>query len=105
MEPNPVIEVVLKKISENYNRRAISSQYPFLLPFILGGRRFVNNAKQRINPKIARGKSEIFFASVIARHSSPLFRKLGDSDLRLQKGKIENLRIALKSLQGQIILP
>ena len=42
---------------------------------------------------------------VIARHSSPLYRKLGDNDMELQKNKVINLRSAIQKLDGLIIPP
>ncbi len=101
-----MINLVQRKVLEDtVGRRALSSKYPILLPFILGTRRFVNNFKQCVDPRLTRKKSGIFFDSVIARHSSPLFRKLGDSDPRLQEGKIKNLEIAIRSINGAIIPP
>jgi vancomycin resistance protein VanW len=58
-----------------------------------------------LNRNISKKKGVDFFDCVIANHSSPLFRKLGDSDPDLQKGKVENLRLAIKSLQGLVIPP
>jgi len=101
-----MLEIVRKKIKEDtVGRRALSSQYPILLPFILGARRFVNKAKQYLDLRLSRVKSDTFFRCVIARHSSPLFRRLGDSEPRLQEGKVENLKIAIVALNGAIIPP
>ena len=41
----------------------------------------------------------------VYKHQSVLIRKLGDSDITLQKNKVENLKIALKHLNGIIIYP
>ncbi|MCX6739281.1 MAG: VanW family protein [Candidatus Parcubacteria bacterium] len=106
MENSEMINLVQRKVLEDtVGRRALSSKYPILLPFILNTRRLVNNFKQYIDPRLTRKKSRIFFDFVIARHSSPLFRKLGDSDPRLQEGKIKNLEIAINALNGAIIPP
>jgi vancomycin resistance protein VanW len=97
---------VHERIKEDSPRKkALSSQYPKLLPFILGMRRFVNNFKNSLNSNLSRKRSEVFFTAVIARHSSPLFRKLGDSDPNLHNGKIKNLTTAIQSLNGVIIPP
>jgi vancomycin resistance protein VanW len=45
------------------------------------------------------------FPHVIARHSSLLFRKLGQTDRRLQENKIVNLRQAIRKLDGLVIPP
>ena len=41
----------------------------------------------------------------VYKHQSVLVRKLGDSDLTLQYNKVENLKIAIKNLNGIIIRP
>lgn len=41
----------------------------------------------------------------VYKHQSVLIRKLGDSDLTLQYNKVENLKIAIKRLNGIIIHP
>lgn len=41
----------------------------------------------------------------VKKHQSVLIRKLGDSDIRLQLNKIENLKIAIKNIDGIIIKP
>ena len=41
----------------------------------------------------------------IKKHQSVLLRKLGDSDMQLQKNKVVNLRLAVNRLNGIIIRP
>ena len=41
----------------------------------------------------------------IKKHQSVLIRKLGDSDIRLQENKIENLKIVIRCLSGIQIYP
>lgn len=41
----------------------------------------------------------------VKKHQSVLIRKLGDSDVQLQLNKVENLKIAIKKLDGIIIRP
>lgn len=41
----------------------------------------------------------------VKKHQSVLIRKLGDSDVQLQLNKIENLKIAMKKIDGIIIRP
>ncbi|MHB8926400.1 MAG: VanW family protein [Bacillota bacterium] len=43
--------------------------------------------------------------NVVKRHESPLIRKLGTSDVRLQYGKVQNLRLAVPRVDGTIIPP
>jgi vancomycin resistance protein VanW len=106
IEKERIFKIVKQKIkNDNFGRKALSIKYPILLPIILGIKRFVNNFKNSVNINISKKKSEVFFKCVIARHSSPLFRKLGESDPNLHIGKIKNLEKAIESLQGIIIPP
>ncbi|MBT9831486.1 VanW family protein [Clostridium baratii] len=41
----------------------------------------------------------------VKKHQSVLIRKLGDSDMQLQLNKVENLKIAIKNINGIIIKP
>ena len=88
-----------------YGRKALSFQYPIIMPYVVGIRRFVNNFRNSTNLTLSKKKNSVFFPSVIARHSSPLFRKLGETDPRLHEGKIKNLEIAIASLNGVVIKP
>ena len=45
------------------------------------------------------------FGFNVKRHSSRLIRKLGDTELRLQYNKVENIRLCLPHLDGLIIEP
>jgi vancomycin resistance protein VanW len=101
-----IIEIVRRKrVEDNPHRKVFSRRYPILLPYILGGRRLVNNARNYLNWNISKQRTDAFFDKVIARHSSPLFRKLGESKASLQIGKVKNLRIATEALQGLVIPP
>ncbi|MBC7982140.1 VanW family protein [Candidatus Parcubacteria bacterium] len=106
MSTEAVITEIRKKVhTDMHGRKAISFQYPILSPYVVGVRRFLNIFKNRINKKLARKKTGDFLPCVIARHSSPLFRKLGNSNPELQHGKIKNLTVAIDSLNGLIINP
>ncbi len=41
----------------------------------------------------------------VKKHQSVLIRKLGDSDLQLQLNKVQNLKLAIKKIDGIIIKP
>lgn len=43
--------------------------------------------------------------SLVKRHSSPLLRKLGTSDIRLQYGKVRNLQLAVPRVDGVTVPP
>jgi len=91
------------KILEQSNRIAITSKYPVLLPFILESRRIIRSMFYGLDPKfkMSKSKSEKWFQ--IAEHSSPLYRKYNKKEL--DDGKIENIKIAIKSLDGIVIPP
>jgi vancomycin resistance protein VanW len=88
---------------ESPKRKAISSRYPLLLKPAVFVKRSVRKFKNQIT--LSRLKKGTYLSHVIARHSSPLMRKLGDSDMRLQRNKITNLRIAIQKLDGIVIPP
>jgi len=89
------------KLHETPKRKPISSLFPILYKPIVFLRRKVKSIKNILTIKKLEKKSKL--PSVLARHSSPLFRKLGDSDMNLQVGKIKNLEIAIKKLDGLVI--
>lgn len=103
--------VLLKKIKAKvtqYNtpnkRRAISSKYPFLSPYTVLLKRLVRNTKNYFLHGLPF-KKEAPLPCVVARHSSPLYRKLGESDPNLQINKVHNLQLAIKALDGIVIPP
>ena len=42
---------------------------------------------------------------LISTHNTPLYRKLKDVDMYLQSNKVENLKLALKKLNGIVVMP
>ena len=87
---------------EQPKRRALSRRYPILLPYIIFVRRTLRRIKNFLTLTKLRQSSR-FFPAVIARHASPLYRKLGDSDTELQKNKVTNLKRAIEKLNGLVI--
>jgi vancomycin resistance protein VanW len=82
-------------------RQAFSLRYPWSKTAIIFLKKLFRSTKNFLTlPKLKKGK---YFDNVIARHSSLLFRKLGDSDPQLQINKITNLKIAISKLDGLII--
>lgn len=61
--------------------------------------------KNVFNMQLAFHRSPHVFPSIAARHQSVLLRKLGDSDMRLQRQKVQNIQRAIDDLQGLIIRP
>lgn len=87
-------------------RRTISSLNPAFYFLAIKSRRFMRYLKWWFgNQKFANKLSEEKLPFRIFKHQSVLVRKLGDSDLRLQYNKVENLKIAIKKLNGIIIYP
>lgn len=102
-----LVEKLQKKLSSlNQPKRiALSLQYPKLQrPFILSHRAFAHT-QNHLFYNIARKNSANFYKNVVFRHQSLLMKKLGESDPRLQKQKIVNLKIAAEKLNGLIIKP
>lgn len=88
---------------EDHSRAALTNRYPALLPFILESRRAIRSLSYTLNPKfrLQRERSSTWFHLV--EHSSPLYRKYNRTDL--DEGKIENIKIAIKNIDGIIIPP
>lgn len=84
-------------------RIALSKRFPVLVgPAVLVRRTHRALINAATLPVLRR---EPYLPFVVARHSSPLFRKLGDSDPRLQRNKVRNLERAIEKLDGLVIPP
>lgn len=90
---------------ENPKRIALSRRYPAFRRPIIFTRRLIRNIQNALNPRLRCQKSLRLFDYVVARHQSPLRRKLGSSDPKLQEQKIVNLKLAIKRLNGIVIPP
>ena len=100
-----MMETIQKYIEEyeRPKRKAISSRFPILVNPAVFTKKTIRLVKNKISLQtLHRGE---FLTHVVARHSSLLYRKLGDSDMELQKNKVVNLRIAISLLDGLIIPP
>ncbi len=102
------VESKIREKVEAYNnpnkRRALSSRYPFLSPYSIGLRRVLRNLQNYLSLGFPLQKGP-YMDCVVARHSSPLYRKLGTSDPQLQVNKVKNLSQAIAKLDGLIIMP
>lgn len=105
LEMTTLETVVREKILKRSipRRRALSLRFPWLKGVIVFGHRSLRNIYNSFNHKLARKRSDVYFKRVIARHQSLLIKKLGQTDLRLQRQKIVNLKIAIELLNGLII--
>ncbi len=87
---------------ERPKRKAISSRFPILVGPAVFTKRSIRLLYNFIF--LSKLQKEIFLPCVIARHSSPLYRRLGDSETYLQKNKVTNLQIAI-ALLDRIVIP
>jgi vancomycin resistance protein VanW len=107
--PNDIQSSILNQIIEREapnQRVALSSRFPLFKHPILEVRRAQRKfeaVKNYRSEKLVKQSQK--FNAVVARHQSVLLRKLGDSDLRLQVQKVQNLRTAAKALDGLVIQP
>lgn len=92
----------IKKI-ENEKRVALTNKYPVLLPFVLESKRVARSIFYNLHPKYRTANSKISSWFHLTEHSSPLYRKY--NKIELDEGKIENIKIAIKSLNGIVIPP
>ncbi len=93
----------IKKM-ESDQRIALTRKYPALMPFILESRRAIRSIHHVLSPKfrMAKQKSPSPWYH-LTEHSSPLYRKYNKKEL--DEGKIENIKIAIRNLNGIIIPP
>jgi len=97
------MEVIKKYIAvhEQPKRRAISSRFPILVRPAVFIKRSLRSVKNAVT--LTKLQKKEYFPCVVARHSSKLYRTLGDSDFSLQKNKVKNLTIAVEMLDGLVI--
>jgi len=99
----------IKVLAEEYfskKRIAISTRYPTLQPVVLFIRRIVNNIFIYTNLSFTtKFNNKYYFNNKVYKSSSLLRRRLGSSNPALQEGKIKNLKVAIKKLDGVVIGP
>ncbi len=98
-------DLIRRYISEYHRpkRQSFSSLHPVVASGAILARRLKRSIENNLNlKKLKKGTG---LPWVIARHSSPLYRKLGDSDPQLQTNKVTNLKLALAKLDGLIVPP
>ncbi len=96
----------LKAELDKYNRpqrTPISSRWPFLYGPAVFVRKVIKSIKNHYTVRKLNKMPRL--SCVLARHSSLLYRKLGDTDMSLQVGKVQNLMVAISKLDGLVIPP
>lgn len=88
---------------ESKKRVAFTKKYPIFLPFILKIKRIYNYVKYTYNYKYVFSSYTEEKMNNLVTHASPLYRKYNKEEL--DKGKIENIKIAIKNLDGLVIPP
>ncbi len=92
------------KAQEKSTRISLSKKYPLVLPLILNSKRFFNALVYFTHPKFSlHKKASLNKWFNLSEHSSPLYRKYNKREL--DEGKIENIKIAIKNLDGVTIEP
>lgn len=86
-------------------RRPLSIIFPVYSKHILGIKYALRKTKNILLKDIAREKSKQYLKHSVYMHSSPLRRRLNEDDKRLEEGKIKNLNLAIKELEGLVIRP
>lgn len=86
-------------------RKALSILLPQYSKQILFTRHTLRKTKNILLKDIAKQKSEEYLRYVTYMHSSPLRRRLTEDHKRLEDGKINNLKLAIKEIDKLIIKP
>ena len=88
------------------SRTLLSQRHPWLYAVSVWEKQFRRKLSWQYD-----GKSYTQFRSAeklpfrVKKHQSKLIRKLGDSDMQLQRNKVENLKIVVELVNGIIIRP
>lgn len=86
--------------------RLLSERYPFLYDVSVAAHRLDRRARQVLSrQRQARFDPGVRTPHRVVRHGSLLMRRLGDVDMSLQRNKVENLRLAIRHLDGRVIRP
>lgn len=101
-----MIPTIKKRLSayEKPKKKAFSLKYPWSLKFVIFIKRLLTSARNLLTLGF-RLKREAYLPCILARHSSLLYRKLGDTDQGLQINKVKNLQIAIGLIDGLVIPP
>lgn len=84
-------------------KTAMTKRYPALLPFVLEAKRFFNFLWYSLKPAFKLARTNAKRWPNLAKHSSPLYRKFNKRVL--DEGKVENIKIAIKAMDGLVIPP
>jgi vancomycin resistance protein VanW len=94
------------QIASVKQRKLLSQRHPALYFIAVWLRRIKRNIEWYLdNKKYARQYSSEKLSFRIKKHQSVLLKKLGASDMSLQRNKITNLRLAIKHIDGIMIKP
>lgn len=86
--------------------RLLSQRYPFLYGVSVAVHRLGRRAEWILSRRRhARLEPGVETPHRIVHHRSQLMRRLGDVDMKLQRNKVENLRLAIRHLDGRILRP
>lgn len=86
--------------------RLLSERYPFLYPISVAVHRLDRRARWLLGRRRqARLDAGVETPHRVVCHGSVLMRRLGDVDMALQRNKVENLRLAIRHLDGRVLRP
>lgn len=87
-------------------KKLLSQRHPIFYFLAIWGKR-IKRYKQWCfsSTKFAKARNIDKLPYRVKKHQSVLIRKLGDSDIQLQLNKVENLKLAVKKIDGIIIRP
>lgn len=84
----------------------LSERYPAIYPLSVRVHRVERRTRDVAHPfERARPRSGVETPFRVARHSSPVLRRLGEVDMELQHNKARNLALAVPSLDGVVLRP
>lgn len=86
--------------------RLLSERYPFLYPISVAAHRLERRAHWLLHRQHhARRDPDVLTPHRVVRHGSLLLRRLGDVDMQLQHNKVQNLRLAIATMDERVLRP
>ena len=84
----------------------LSERFPVLYPVSVAAHRSARRIEWLLNGgRPPAPDPSISTDYVIARHSSPIYRRLAGVDMQLQENKRKNMALAIRSLDGRLLRP
>lgn len=94
-----------KELQRNSQKASLSKRFPTLASSFRNLKELKRSIRNNLDLSLSKSYTENDLEFRVHSHQSLLMRKLGDSDTRLQKNKITNLKIASENINNLMLKP